>query len=324
MAKGEVMSTLTSRQVHLREVGPRDGLQAIKSRMTTADKIAWIRGEAAAGMPEIEICSFVPAKYLPMFADAAEVVAAAKAVPGLLATVLVPNVQGAVRALEAQAAKINLVVSVSEGHNLSNVRRSRAESMAAFREIALKVKAAGYRPKLALSLATSFGCTIDGVVAEDEILRMAAEGLATGIDELVLADSVGYANPTQVRRVMGRVLAEAGAKVTVSLHLHDTRGLALANALAGFEAGVRNFDASLGGIGGCPYAPGATGNVAMEDVVFMFESMGMATGVDLEALLRVREFVQAALPDETLVGSIARAGVPKGWHPATPRRRVAA
>lgn len=313
-----------TRQVHLREVGPRDGLQSCKSRMSTADKLAWIRGEAAAGMPEIEICSFVPPKYLPMFADAAEVVAAAKAISGLIPTVLVPNAQGAVRALEVQAPKINLVVSVSEGHNQSNVRRSRAESMTAFREIAQKVKAAAYKPKLALSLATSFGCTIDGPTPEDEVLRMAKEGLAAGIDELVIADSVGYAHPAQVGRVMSRVLREAGPKVTVALHLHDTRGLALANALAGYEVGVRMFDASLGGIGGCPYAPGATGNVAMEDLVFMFESMGVATGVDLPALLRVRELVQMALPEETLVGTIARAGLPKGWHPATPRPRAAA
>lgn len=311
------------REVHLREVGPRDGLQSCKSRMSTADKIAWIRAEATAGMPEIEICSFVPPKYLPMFADAAEIVAAAKMVPGLIPTVLVPNLQGAVRALAEEAPKINLVVSASEGHNLSNVRRTRAESMAAFREIATKVKAAAYRPKLALSLATSLGCTIDGPTPEDEVLRLAAEGLAAGIDELVIADSVGYANPAQVKRLLARVLREAGP-VTVALHLHDTRGLALANALAGYEAGVRMFDASLGGIGGCPYAPGATGNVAMEDVVFMFESMGVATGVDLDALLRVRELVQLALPNETLLGDIARAGVPKGWRPATAQRRAAA
>lgn len=312
-----------NREVHLREVGPRDGLQSSKSRLSTAEKLAWIRGEAAAGMPEIEICSFVPPKYLPMFADAAELVAASKQIPGLIPTVLVPNAQGAVRALAEEAPKINLVVSVSEGHNQSNVRRSRAESMAAFREIAAKVKAAAYRPKLALSLATSFGCTIDGPTPEDEVLRLAGEGLAAGIDELVIADSVGYANPAQVKRVMTRVLREAGP-VTVALHLHDTRGLALANALAGYEAGVRMYDASLGGIGGCPYAPGATGNVAMEDVVFMFESMGVATGVDLDALLRVRELVRAAMPNEALVGAIARAGLPKGWRPATSFRRVAA
>jgi hydroxymethylglutaryl-CoA lyase len=315
---------MSTRQVHLREVGPRDGLQSIKSRMATVDKVAWIRNEAAAGMPEIEVCSFVPAKYLPMFADAAEVVAAAKLIPGLQATVLVPNLQGAVRALEAQAPKISLVVSVSEGHNRSNVRRSRSESMVAFRELAQKVKAAAPKPTLALSLATSFGCTIDGPVSEDEVLRLVAEGVAADIDELTVADSVGYANPAQVRRLMGRVLAECGSRAAVALHLHDTRGLALANALAGFESGVRHFDASLGGIGGCPYAPGATGNVAMEDVVFMFESMGVATGVNLDALLRVRELVQAALPDETLVGAIARSGLPKGWHPATPRSRAAA
>ncbi len=312
--------------VFVREVGMRDGLQSVQEFMPTADKIAWCTAEAAAGMPEIEVCSFVPAKLIPQFGDAVEIVAHALRIPGLTVAALMPNLKGAERGIEARVHKLNYVVSVSEAHNRANVRRSRAESIDDFGRIAALVRGlpSARRPKLAVGLATAFGCTIEGPIAEAEVVRCAVALAEAGAEELAVSDTVGYADPASVRRIVKAVMA-AARPVTVTAHFHDTRGLGLANVLAALDVGMRHFDASLAGLGGCPWAPGATGNIVMDDLVFMLEAMGMRTGVDVERLVAVREIVARALPHVKLHGGIAKAGVPKGFHPGSaPPHRLSA
>ncbi len=300
----------------LREVGLRDGLQLVKTMLPAERKLEWVRRAAAAGMPEIEVTSFVPAKVVPQFADAAEVAAGAAAMGGFVAAALVPNLKGAERAIEAGVAKINYVLSASEEHNLANVRRTTAESLEDFRRIvALRDETAPGRVKVGSGIATSFGCTLSGAVAEERVLEVAAGLLEAGADEIVLADTVGYGNPAQVRSLAAKVTKEAGS-VPVACHFHDTRGLGLANVTAALEVGVRSFDASLGGLGGCPFAPGATGNIDTEDTAFMLEAMGFSTGIDIEALVALRRDVETWLPGEAFQGAIARAGLPKTFRPA--------
>jgi hydroxymethylglutaryl-CoA lyase len=301
--------------VIVREVGMRDGLQSIPDIMPTETKKAWCSAEAAAGMPEIEVSSFVPPKLLPQLADASEVVAHALNIPGLTVAALIPNLKGAERGIATGVHKLNYVMSVSEGHNMSNVRRTTAQSMEDFRRVVDLARAAGpKRPLIVGCLATAFGCTIEGKVDEARVRRFAAEYVEAGADEIVVADTVGYGNPAAVLRVFKAVIAEVG-KLPVAAHFHDTRGLGLANVHAALEAGVRAFDASLGGFGGCPYAPGATGNIVMEDLVFLCESMGFRTGVDLPKLVAVREIVQHALPNLVMYGNLAKAGLPKNFAP---------
>ncbi len=311
--------------VHLCEVGLRDGLQNIQTFFPTDQKLAWIEAEAAAGMPEIEVCSFVPAKFLPQFKDAGEVVAAsldiAKKHEGFVVSALMPNLKGAENGIAAGVHKLNYVTSVSEGHNMANVRRTTDEFVEAFRQIVAlrdaKAKEAGHRVRLLAGLATSFGCTIEGKVDPAAVLRLAEKFLDAGADELSVADTVGYANPAQVKSLLKMMFDAFGKELKLTIHLHDTRGLGIANASAALEAGARRFDASLGGLGGCPYAPGATGNIVMDDLVFMLESMGLKTGVDLDKLVAIREIVARSLPGETLYGGLAKSGPPKGFTPAS-------
>jgi hydroxymethylglutaryl-CoA lyase len=285
---------------HVREVGMRDGLQSLTEIMPTEQKLAWLDAEHAAGVHEIEVSSFVPPKLLPQLADA---------------SALIPNLKGAERGLALGVHEMNFVLSVSEGHNRANVRRSTAESIEDFRRVVALCHAApdGKRPRLTCGLATAFGCTIDGAVDEDRVYRVALEGAEAGADAIMLADTVGYGHPAAVERVFRRVGAGV-APLPVGGHFHDTRGLGLANVLAALNAGARSFDASLGGLGGCPYAPGATGNIVIEDLVFMLEAMGFDTGVDLDRLCRVRELVHAALPGIVQYGAIAKAGLPKNFR----------
>jgi hydroxymethylglutaryl-CoA lyase len=285
--------------------------------MPTADKLAWLDAEAKAGMPEIEVCSFVPPKLIPQFADASDVVAHALGIPGLTVAALIPNLKGAERGVAAGVHKLNFVMSVSESHNRANVRRSREESVEDFGRIAalLRTVPAERRPRLAGGLSTALGCTIEGRVSEGEVTRYAAKLADLGADEIAVADTVGYADPASVRRVFKAVMAEVPG-VPVAAHFHDTRGQGIANALAALDTGVRRFDACLGGLGGCPYAPGATGNVDMEDLVFMLEGMGLRTGVDLEKLIAVRQILERALPGVALHGNVAKAGLPKGFRTA--------
>ena len=296
----------------VREMGLRDGLQSVKTLMPTGTKLEWAARAFAAGIREIEVASFVPPKLLPQMADAAEVVAGARRLEGLTVSALVPNLKGAERAAEAGAMKLNYVMSVSESHNRANVRRAVAESVADFgRIVALRDSLpAARRPVVCGGLATAFGCTIEGAVPEERVVELAAELARLGADEIVVADTVGYGNPAAVRRVFTAVRKALGG-IPVGAHFHDTRGLGLANVVAALDAGVMRFDASTGGFGGCPYAPGASGNIVMEDLVFLLESMGHPTGVDLQRLLEVRAFVEASLPGEQFHGAIPRAGLPR-------------
>ncbi len=301
--------------VALREVGMRDGLQNIAQFMPTERKQAWCAAEVAGGMREMEVGSLVPPKLIPQFADAEQVFGFALKQPGLKVNALIPNLKGAERGVALGVHQLNYVLSVSEGHNRSNVRRSTQESIDDFKRIvALRdAQAKERRPTLGCGLATSFGCTIEGHVDEKRVLAIAEQILAAGVDELIVADTVGYADPAQVKRMFTQVLRLAD-KVPVAAHFHNTRGLGLANVLAALEVGVRRFDACLGGMGGCPYAPGATGNVVMEDTVFMLQQMGFDTGIDLPALLQVREQAEADLPGVAFHGDVARAGLPKTWR----------
>jgi hydroxymethylglutaryl-CoA lyase len=301
-------------KVQIREVGLRDGLQIVKTFMPTDAKLAWIEAEYRAGVSEIEVCSFVPPKLVPQFADREEVARRALELDGLTVTALVPNLRGAQDGVRMGVHKLNFVMSVSESHNLANVRRSTDESFDDFARIAAMLRdvPAAQRPKLVGGLSTAFGCTIEGHVDEARVVKFAMRLIDAGADELTIADTVGYGSPDAVRRVFRAILDKVG-DMPVAAHFHDTRGLGIANALAAADVGVRYFDASLAGLGGCPYAPGATGNVVTEDLAFLMESMGIDTGIDIVQLAAVREIVAAALPEERLSGGIAKAGIPKGF-----------
>jgi hydroxymethylglutaryl-CoA lyase len=299
-------------QVLISEVGPRDGLQSVKATMPTPAKLAWIDALYASGIREIEVASFVPAKLLPQMADAAEVVRHALTLPGLTVMALVPNLRGAEAALKAGVHKITLPVSASAAHSLANVRKTREEMVEEVRRIAALRRDIAPHVKMEAGISTAFGCTIQGAVAEDDVVWLAGAVIEAGADESGLSDTTGMANPAQVRRIFNRVRAEIGNK-TGAAHMHNTRGLGLANCLAAYDVGVRTFDSSLAGLGGCPYAPGASGNVVTEDLVFMFEAMGVKTGIDLIKLIAARTPLIAGLPGEPLYGMTPEAGLPKGY-----------
>ena len=305
--------------IEISEVGPRDGLQSIQPIMSTAAKKAWIEAEAAAGVPEIEVGSFVPARILPQLADTAELVAHARTIEGLNVAVLVPNYRGAEDAIAAGAHKITIPLSVSQTHSLKNVRRTHEQMYAEVSRIAQLIRSlpAQERPILEGGLSTAFGCTLEGPISHDQVYTAAEQLLAAGCDEVGLSDTTGYADPRSVRQLIQGIWQRFGQDKLTGIHLHNTRGQGLACALAAVEAGLRTVDASLGGIGGCPFAPGASGNIVTEDLVFMLEAMGLKTGIDLDALIQVRQIVKDNLPDSVeLYGFTAEAGVPKGFQPA--------
>ena len=287
------------------EVGPRDGLQSIDRVMPLAAKQAWIAAEAAAGVREIEVGSFVPAALLPQMADTAALVAFALTIPHLNVVALVPNARGAALAAAAGVHAMSVPFSMSETHSLRNVRKDHPAMLAEIAAIAGIAKAANIH--FAVGLSTAFGCTIEGAVPEAQVVRLAAAAAEAGAQEFSLSDTTGYADPAQVRRLIRAVRAEVGDLLT-TLHLHNPRGLGLANALAGLDEGITTLDASLGGLGGCPFAPGASGNLVTEDLVLMLNAMGYDTGIDLAALLEVRKIVAAALPGEPLYGFTPDAG----------------
>ena len=301
------------------EVGPRDGLQSIRPIMPLEAKKAWIAAEAAAGVREIEVGSFVPAKLLPQLADTAEVAAFARTIPGLTVAVLVPNLKGAQAAAQAGAHKITIPLSASETHSLKNVRRTHAQMLDEVRAIVAVLRSLpeGQRPRFEGGLATAFGCTLEGDVPADRVVQLAEQLMDAGCDEVGLSDTTGYANPAQVKDLVRRVRAAVGEHALSGLHLHNTRGLGLANVLAGLDVGITTFDSSLGGLGGCPFAPGASGNNVTEDLVFMLEAMGLRTGIDLAKLLEVRRILLEALPGEAVYGFTPDAGLPLGFRPAT-------
>jgi hydroxymethylglutaryl-CoA lyase len=302
-------------EIEISEVGPRDGLQALQATMPTAAKRAWIATLAEAGLREIEVGSFVPAKLLPQMADTAEIVAFARTLPGLCVAALAPNARGTAHAIEAGVQKITLPLSVSRSHSLANVRKTPDEMVEQVRQSCRLRDAALARPQIEAGLSTAFGCTIEGEVAESEVIRLAIAAIEAGADEVGLSDTTGMANPAQIRRVIEAVRGAIGAKLT-GVHLHNTYGLGLANALAAYECGIRTFDASQAGLGGCPHAPGATGNIVTEDLVYMFASMGVRTGIDLERLMEGRRILAETFPAEPLYGYLPAAGLPKTWRRA--------
>ena len=296
--------------VVVREVGLRDGLQSLSRIVPTAQKLEWIRDAHAAGVREIEVGSFVPARLLPQLADTAELVAFAKTLSGLVTSVLVPNLKGAERALETNADVILFPLSASHAHSLANLRRTPDEAVAEIARIRNARDVAESRCMIEVGISTAFGCTIQGDVDRDEVLRLVKASLDAGADRVGLADTVGYADPRAVTTLFEQAFTFAGDKLTCG-HFHDTRGLGLANVFAAWQTGVARFDASLGGIGGCPHAPGASGNVATEDVAYLFASMHVDTGIDFDRLMTLRKKVAVWLDGEELHGTLWRAGLPK-------------
>ena len=302
-------------KVVIREVGMRDGLQSIATVLPTEHKREWIKAAHAAGLREIEVGSFVPPRLLPQLADTGEVLAYAKTLPGLFASVLVPNLKGAERAIEGSADLMILPLSASHAHSLANLRKTPDDVVTELARIRAARDAAGSRTIIEGGVGTAFGCTIQGRVLPSEVLRLMQALLDAGADRVSLADTVGYADPKGVRDLFEQAVKIAGDRFWCG-HFHDTRGLGLANVFAALDVGVTRFDASLAGIGGCPHAPGASGNVSTEDLAFMLASMGIATGVDLPQLLALRAQVAQWLQGETLHGTLWRAGLPKTFAAA--------
>lgn len=305
--------------IEVSEVGPRDGLQSIAPIMRTEDKKAWISALAAAGLPEVEVGSFVPARLLPQLADTAELVTHARGIEGLSVAVLVPNLRGAQDAVAVGPHKMTVPLSVSETHSLKNLRRTHAQVIDEVRAIRSLIDAQpeGCRPKLEGSLSTAFGCTLEGVVPQSKVIEMAEKLMEAGCDEVGLSDTTGFANPRQVRDYTQEIHRLLGKESLTGIHLHNTRGQGFANVMAALEVGLTTIDASMGGIGGCPFAPGASGNIVTEDLVFLLESLGLKTGINFERLFAARQVLAEALPDTELYGFTPEAGLPKGFSPAT-------
>ena len=297
------------------EVGPRDGLQNVQAIMPTTEKKRWISAQAKAGVREIEVGSFVPAKLMPQLADTAELVEYSKKIEGLTIAVLIPNYRGAVDAVASGVHKMSIPFSVSETHSQRNLNKTHIQMLDEIKSIADMVKSLPnhQRPHFEVGLSTAFGCSIEGAISEDKVLRLAEKAMEAGCDEVGLSDTTGYGNPAQVKRLVRSIKQVVGDKNLTGVHLHNTYGLGLANALAALEEGITTIDSSLGGLGGCPAAPGASGNIVTEDLVFMLDAMGLNTGIDLPLLLEVRGILSDALPNEPLYGFTPNAGLPKGF-----------
>jgi hydroxymethylglutaryl-CoA lyase len=295
----------------LREVGLRDGLQLVKTFPSTAGKQRWLREEYGAGVRHFEVGSFLPANTFPQFADVREIVKTVAALPGAHGIALALNERGVNEALASGVAEIAAVVSATEEHSQANARRSRDSAIANVKRMCELRDASPHKPIVNAGISVALGCSIAGAVDPREVLKLVDRCLETGVDFIAIADTVGYAGPKQVGELTKAVVKIAGAK-PVCVHLHDTRGMGIANAAAALDAGARILDGSLGGLGGCPFAPGATGNVVFEDLVFLCESKGFATGIDIDRLVAVRSILRSEMPDETLYGGLARAGLPSG------------
>jgi len=306
---------MSKKTIKISEVGPRDGLQSIKSIMSLEAKKEWITAEAAAGVPEIEVGSFVPAKILPQLADTSELVKHALKIPDLTVAALVPNLRGAENAIKVGVHKITIPLSASETHSLKNVNRTHEQMYDEVKNIVALIKSLpiNERPRFEGGISTAFGCTLEGKIESKQITEVAEKLMDAGCDEVGLSDTTGYATPNQIITLVRAIKNEVGENNLTGLHLHNTRGLGLANVVAALDHGITTFDASLGGIGGCPFAPGSSGNIVTEDLAFMLDSMGFETGVDLEALINVRQIVKSALPNEELYGFTPDAGLPLGY-----------
>jgi hydroxymethylglutaryl-CoA lyase len=311
--------TDTMPDVLMREVGLRDGLQIIKSVLPTEHKQQWIDRCVAAGFRELEIGSFVPPQYIPQFQDVEAVCSHARGIAHLETAALVPNLKGAQRALEAGVGTLICITSATESFSRANLRRSCAQSAQELAEIIQlrdQVASRGHRARIQVGISVSFGCPFEGRVRDTDVLAKALEAAHAGAEEISLADTSGQGDPRQVRRIFSRLMQEL-PHVRLCAHFHDTRGTGLATVLAALDAGVRSFDASIGGLGGCPNSPGATGNIVMEDTVFMLEAMGLATGIDLDRLFEIRRFITAHLPNVAVFGHVAAVGLPTGFARAT-------
>jgi hydroxymethylglutaryl-CoA lyase len=282
---------LSRPDVLISEVGMRDGLQSIAQVMPTADKFKWIDALVAAGVREIEATSFVPARLMPQMADAHEVVQyLTRTHPQVAVVSLVPNLKGAQAAIAAGTHKLTIPTSASVAHSLANVRKTREAMIEEVRRIVDYRNALAPHVEIEAGISVAFGCTLQGTVPEDDVIWMVEQCIAAGANVSGLADTTGMA-----------------------AHMHNTRGLGIANCLAAYDVGIRGFDTSMGGLGGCPHAPGASGNVVTEDLVFMFEAMGVRTGINLDKLIAARQPMMAGLPGEAVYGMLAPAGLPLGF-----------
>ncbi|MHA6344426.1 beta/alpha barrel domain-containing protein [Roseivivax sp. CAU 1761] len=302
-------------RVVLREVGLRDGLQLTKGFPDTDQKRAWLRAEHAAGVRHFELGSFLPAKRFPQFADLREMIAATAALPGAFSTALTLNERGVADALETEVDEIIFVLSATESHSRANTNRSRAEAVEMLARIDAQRRAHPKPPVLTAGIAMSFGCSFEGAVDPAAVLRLAEDCARAGADVIALADTVGFGGPRQVADLADGLRAALDPALPVAMHFHDTRGLALANCAAALDHGIRVLDGSLGGLGGCPFAPGATGNAVFEDMAFLCETMGFETGIDVARLDEARAVLETVLPDEPLHGALARAGLPRVLDP---------
>lgn len=296
------------------EVGPRDGLQMAHGRMRTDTKLRWIAQLAASGLREIEVGSFVSPRMIPQMSDTGEVVRGALAIDGLTVCALACNLKGAIAAHEAGAHVLAIPVSASDTHSRANVNKGTEAQVQEVHRIVDWLRAQSRPMRIDVATATAFGCSMEGVVPIERVVQVASALAATGVDHVALADTVGYAHPALIRDTVRAVQDAVGARLT-KLHLHDTMGLGIANALAGLEQGIREFDSSLAGLGGCPFAPGASGNIVTEDLVFMLESMGHRTGIDLPTLLAARALLRESLPDDPMRSGVAAAGIPRTFRP---------
>src|SRR6266513_6096917 len=297
-------------RVSLREVGLRDGLQLVKKFPSTAVKQRWIREEYASGVRYFEVGSFLPAKTFPQFADVRDIVKTIAELPGAHGVALALNERGVNEALASGVAEIASVVSATEEHSQANANRSREAAIANVKRLCELRDASPHKPIVNAAISMSLGFSITGPLNPKEVIKLAEKCLEAGVDFVAVADTVGYAGPKQVGEVTAAIVKMSGAK-PVCVHLHDTRGMGIANASAALDAGARILDGSLGGLGGCPFAPGATGNVVFEDLVFLCESKGFVTGIDIERLVAVRAILRSEMPGEALYGGLARAGLPR-------------
>jgi len=298
-------------KVILREVGLRDGLQLVKKFPSTSAKQRWVRDEYSAGVRHFEVGSFLPAKTFPQFVDVRDVIATIASLPGAHGVALALNERGVNEALASSVGEVATVVSATEEHSQANANRSRESAIANVKRLCELRDASAHKPVVNAAISMALGCSIVGPVDPNEVLRLTERLYEAGVDMVAIADTVGYAGPKQVGELTRGAVRIAGSK-PVCVHLHDTRGMGIANASAALDAGARVLDGSLGGLGGCPFAPGATGNVVFEDLVFLCESKGFPTGIDLEKLIAVRAILRAEMPGETLYGGLARAGLPCG------------
>lgn len=295
--------------IRIVEVGPRDGLQNLSRFVETQDKIALIRRLAACGFQEIQAGAFVSPKAIPQFRDMKALMAGLQDLEGVTLTALIPNLQGARSALSAGIKKLNYFFSVSRSHNLNNVCQTPEQSLGTLRTIRDELLT-GNGITVRVDLAVAFGCPFEGAIPKEILLHYIHAVAALGFREVTLCDTVGFANPALIASVVA-ACRDAFPEIAFGIHLHNTRGLGLANTLKAYEMGIRSFDAALGGLGGCPFAPGASGNCATEDMVFMFNEMGLATGIDLPSLLAISAFLQGILPDTSLNSAVSRAGLPR-------------